>query len=101
MEFATIVSDNDLGEVVGTATGGRPDGPTTMSLVTLPNSHERISVAMTISARPTRAKSDDVALFPTHLVYQRVADFFTPSDTQLSWLLDHIARMPPARPPDD
>lgn len=75
MDFATILSDNDLAISIGEPTGGKPESFGDLMTIELPHSGLRVGVSRKIFNRPDSTRKDEVSLFPDHQVVTAYDDF--------------------------
>jgi hypothetical protein len=94
MEFATILSDNDLAVLVGEPTGGKPESFGDVLTGKLPHSGFRLGVSYKIFHRPDSAKKDEISLFPDHEVVTTYDDFKKGTDP----VLDHARELLKSEP---
>jgi hypothetical protein len=73
--------------LVGEPTGARPSGYQDMGTFTLPHSQWQVSY----SKRLYRFKNTDQdALYPDVLIERTIADFLTPQDAALDWIVEQL-----------
>ncbi|MGE5587781.1 MAG: S41 family peptidase [Clostridia bacterium] len=86
VDFAAILSDNRLAQVVGAPTGGTPTEYGDTLSFTMPNTGWRFTVSTTRFARPDPARDPADALYPDIPVSTAVQDVREGRDPVLEWL---------------
>ncbi len=90
MEFATILSDNELALLVGEPTGGKPESFGDVVSRRLPHSGFRLGVSWKVFHRPDSTKQDEISLFPDHEVLTTYEDFKAGIDPVIEYTKEYI-----------
>jgi len=90
MDFATILSDNQLAVLAGEPTGGKPESFGDVLSRKLPHTGFRLGVSYKIFHRPDSTRKDEVSLFPDHEVVITYEDFKNGIDPVMKYTKEWI-----------
>ncbi|MBN1970318.1 MAG: hypothetical protein JXR48_15945 [Candidatus Delongbacteria bacterium] len=90
VDFATLLKDNNIGNFVGTPTGGKPSSFGDLVFVKLPNHENILGHSWKFFQRPDRSKDKEITLWPDYVIYPSINDIINGDDAQFDFIINKI-----------